>query len=397
MCALPLEGIRILDASNLIAAPFATMLLADYGADVIKIEMPNVGDQLRNHGAVVGGVPLWWTVASRNKRCITLNLNTPEGRDLVLRLVRTCDVLVENYRPGTFERWGLGYDVLSETNPELIFARVSGYGQDGPDRFKPGFGTIGEAMSGFTYRNGMPDGPPVLPPFGLADGVTALTAANAIQTALLARYRGHGGQEIDVAVSEALIPMLVPQEITYGATGYVSERSGSTSTVNAPRDIYPTSDGRWIAVSTSTTSTAGRLMTMVGAGGFVSEDWFNAASGRVAHRAELDAPVRDWMSQHTREEILAAGSDAGVPLTTVNSVEDVFAEPQYVARDSVPEVSHPTLGSVRMPGLYYRLSKTPGEIRWAGPAALGADNEAVYTELGLSPAEMADLTERGVI
>lgn len=394
----PLEGIRILDASNLIAGPIATMILADFGADVVKIEHPELGDPLRTHGESKDGVPLWWTAIARNKQCITLHIGKPRGQELFRRMVPECDVVIESFRPGTFERWGLGYEQLRALNEDVILTRISGFGQRGPMAGRPGFGTLAECMAGFTFRNGDPDGPPVLPPLGLADTTAGMAAANATLMALLARERGAGGQEIDVALIEPLLTILSPQEIVFDQLGQVLGRIGSRSPMNAPRNVYRTLDDHWVAISTSTLSTAQRLLRLIGRPDVVGQPWFTQAYTRAQHVDELDEIVGGWIAEHTRAEALAMFEKAEVPAGPVYSAADILADEQYEALGSIARVPHPELGEVRIPNVMYRMSGTPGEIRWPAPAGKGYHNDEVYREwLQLTPEELADLKDEGIV
>jgi crotonobetainyl-CoA:carnitine CoA-transferase CaiB-like acyl-CoA transferase len=390
----PLSGLRVLDVSTVLAGPFTCQILGDYGADVIKIEHPR-GDSMRGHGRVKDGVPLWWKMISRNKRCLALYLGDPEGAEIFRRLVATADVVVESFRPGTFERWGLGFDALAEVNPGLVLVRISGFGQTGPYRERAGFGTLAEAMSGFAAITGEADGPPTLPPFGLADGIAGLTAANATMMALYHRdARGGAGQEIDVSILEPLITVLGPQPIVYDQLGEIQERTGNRSVNNAPRNTYRTSDGKWVAVSTSTNSVAQRVLRLVGRPELIEEPWFATGSGRAEHGDLLDEIVSAWVGARTRDEAIAAFTDAGAAIAPVYDVADLMADPQVIARDAITEVHDPDLGPVRMQNLLFRMSATPGAIRFTG-RPLGADTEAILGgELGL---DVADLRERGIV
>ena len=294
----PLTGIRVIDAATLFAGPSAAMLLADFGADVIKVEHPK-GDPVRGHGYQKDGFPLWWKVISRNKRAITLNLSKPEGQKLMLGLIEKSDVLIESFRPGTLERWNLGPDVLHRVNPKLIVARVTGFGQKGPYKDRPGFGTLAEAMSGFAAMTGEPDGPPTLPPFGLADGIAGLAILSAILMALRARDRTGRGQIIDLAIIEPILTILGPQPTWYDQLGIVQARRGNRSVNNAPRNIYRTADGRWVAISTSAQSVAERVMRLVGRPEIINEPWFDSGAKRAEHADELDDAVASWIAQRT--------------------------------------------------------------------------------------------------
>ncbi len=390
----PLSGLRVLDVSTVLAGPLTCQILGDFGADVIKVEHPR-GDSMRGHGRAKDGVSLWWKMISRNKRCVALYLGDPDGAEVFRRLVATADVVVESFRPGTFERWGLGYDALREVNPGLVLVRISGFGQTGPYRERAGFGTLAEAMSGFAAITGEPDGPPTLPPFGLADSIAGLTAANAALMALYHRdARGGAGQEIDVSILEPLVTVLGPQPTIYDQLGEVQQRTGNRSVNNAPRNTYATSDGKWVAVSTSANSVAQRVMRLVGRPELIEEPWFDTGSGRAEHVELLDEIVSEWVGERTRDEVIAAFSDAGAAIAPVYDVADLMADPQILARDAITEVDDPDLGPVRMQNLLFRMSATPGAIRFTG-RALGADTDAILgDELGL---DVAALRERGIV
>jgi crotonobetainyl-CoA:carnitine CoA-transferase CaiB-like acyl-CoA transferase len=392
----PLRDVRILDASNLIAGPLATMLLADLGAEVIKIEHPAAGDSLRNHGGQKDGHGLWWKELGRGKLCITLDLGKPAGQDVFRRLASGADVVVENFRPGTMARWGIDYPALRAVSPALVMAHVTGFGQTGPMSALPGFGTIAESMSGFAHRNGPADGPPILPPFGLADTVTGITTALAIMTALWERRSSAAGQEVDVSIIEPLLTVLEPQIVEHDQLGRVAQRVGNRSTVNAPRNMYLSSDGRWLALSTSTQSTADRLLELIGRRDVVSQSWFRSAAERAEHAEELDEIVGAWVGSLDHAAVLAACQGAGVPISTVYDVRDIVADPQYAALGSIATVPDEDLGVLRMVNTPFRLSRTPPSIRWAGPR-LGEHNDFVYDRLGLTEAELAKLREQGVI
>ena len=392
----PLSDVRILDASNLIAGPLATMLLADLGAEVVKVEHPSAGDSLRNHGGQKDGQGLWWKELGRGKLCITLDLGSPAGQNIFRQLATGVDVVVENFRPGTMARWGIDFAALRVVNPSLVMAHVTGFGQTGPLSPLPGFGTIAESMSGFAYRNGPADGPPTLPPFGLADTVTGITTALAIMTALWERRSSGTGQEIDVSIIEPLLTVLEPQIIEHDQLGRVAQRVGNRSTVNAPRNMYLSRDGRWLALSTSTQSTADRLLDLIGRPDVVSQPWFCSAAERARHADELDEIVGGWVAALDHQDVLAACREAGVPISTVYDVRDIIADPQYTALGAIATVEDPDLGPLRMVSTPFRLSRTPATIRWTGPR-LGAHNEIVYGRLGLGEDELGKLREDGVI
>ncbi|WP_181763628.1 CaiB/BaiF CoA transferase family protein [Streptomyces albidus (ex Kaewkla and Franco 2022)] len=390
-----LAGVKVLDIATLFAGPLAATLLGDYGADVVKIEHPK-GDPVRSHGASKDGVGLWWKMLARNKKAITLYLGSPEGQETFRRMVADADVVIENFRPGTLERWGLGYDVLSEINPRLVLARVTGFGQFGPYAKRPGFGTLAEAMSGFAAITGQPDGPPTLPPFGLADGVSALTAAFGIMTALHARERTGRGQVLDLAIIEPMVTLLGPQAITYDQLGELQPRTGNRSANNAPRNTYRTKDGSWVAVSTSAQSVAERVMRLVGRPEFVDEPWFASGAERAEHAEELDEAVGSWIARHTRSEVTDAFEEAQAAVAPIYDMSDIFTDPQYQALETITTVDDEELGQLRFQNVPFRLSETPGEVRWPGPRK-GRDNAEVLGAYGIGAAELADLAERGVV
>ncbi|TVZ99296.1 crotonobetainyl-CoA:carnitine CoA-transferase CaiB-like acyl-CoA transferase [Streptomyces sp. BK340] len=392
----PLHGLRVLDLATLFAGPMAATLLGDFGAEVIKVEHPGRPDPSRGHGPAKHGVGLWWKVLGRNKRTITLDLSKPGGRATLLRLAATADVVIENFRPGTLEKWDLGWAELSAANPRLILTRVTAFGQFGPSAHRPGFGTLAEALSGFAALTGEPDAPPTLPPFGLADSVAGLTTAYSVLTALAARDRTGEGQVVDMAIIEPILAVLGPQPTWYDQLGYVQERTGNRSANNAPRNTYRTADGHWVAVSTSAQSVAERVLRLVGRPELIEEPWFATGTDRAAHADVLDEAVGSWIAARTRAEVLAAFEKADAAVAPVQDARDVLEDPQYQALDTVTTVADPELGPLRMQNVLFRLSATPGAIRWAGRPH-GADTDAVLTELGLTPAELRALREEGAL
>jgi crotonobetainyl-CoA:carnitine CoA-transferase CaiB-like acyl-CoA transferase len=395
--ASALEGVRVLDASTLFAGPLAATILGDFGADVIKIEHPK-GDPVRHHGHTKDNVPLWWKMLSRNKRTVTLNLSTPAGQDILCRLVEDADVLIENFRPGTLERWNLAPEKLQAINRKLIVARVTGFGQFGPYANRPGFGTLAESMSGFAEITGDPDGPPTLPPFGLADGITAQATANAILIALYHRdMHDAPGQVLDVAIIEPILTILGPQPTIYDQLGIVQTRTGNRSVNNAPRNTYKTADGRWVAISTSTQSIAERVMHLVGHPEVIEEDWFQTGSRRAEHADELDEYVSAWIGERNLEDVMVAFEEAEAAVAPIYDVRQILEDPQYTALGSIVSVPDPDLGEVKMQNVMFRMSDTPGSIRWAG-RRLGQDNVAVYGDgLGIDDDEREILHEKGIL
>jgi crotonobetainyl-CoA:carnitine CoA-transferase CaiB-like acyl-CoA transferase len=392
----PLEGIRVVEAATLFAAPLAAMLLGDYGADVVKIEHPRRPDPARGHGPAKDGEGLWFKALARNKRLLTLDLSRPEGRDVFLRLAAGADVVLENFRPGTLERWGAGPAELHAANPRLVIARVSGFGQTGPYAARPGFGTLAEAMSGFAALNGEADGPPLLPPFALADGVAALATAFAIMVALRAREETGRGQLVDTSLIEPLMTLLGPQVTAYELLGELQPRTGNRSSHNAPRNLYATADGSWVAVSASATSIAERVLRLVGRPDLVEQPWFATGTGRAEHVDEIDAAVAAWIAARPRADVLASFDAAEAAIAPVYDASDIVRDPQLKAVGAIVAVEDERLGPLKMPNVVSRLSDTPGEIRSTG-GRHGADTDAVLAELGLGADEIERLRAAGVV
>ena len=392
----PLEGLRVIEAATLFAGPLSGMLLGDFGAEVIKLEHPRRPDPARGHGPAKDGVGLWWKTLSRNKRLVAVDLSVPDGAAVLRRLTATADVLIENFRPGTLERWGLDPASLMQANPRLVVARVTGFGQRGPYASRPGFGTLAEAMSGFAELNGEPGGPPLLPPLALADGVAGLATAFSVMAALRARESSGLGQVVDTSLVEPLMTLLGPQLTAYDLLGQLQERSGSRSTHNAPRNVYRTADDRYVAVSSSATSIAARIMRLVGRPDLVDEAWFATGHGRVEHADEIDAAVAAWIGARSRDEVLAAFDEAEAAAAPVYDAADILADPHLRTTGAIATVEDDELGPIVMTGPIARLSATPAAIRFAG-GRHGADTDRVLGELGLSSAELEDLRQRGVI
>jgi crotonobetainyl-CoA:carnitine CoA-transferase CaiB-like acyl-CoA transferase len=393
-----LSGLKVIDASTLFAGPVIATLLGDFGAEVLKVEHPG-GDALRSLGWEKDGISLWWLFVNRNKRCVTLDLGEPQGQALLRELVAGADVLVENFRPGRMERWGLCWDDLARINPGLVMVRVTGFGQDGPYRNRPGFGTLAEAMSGFAHLNGYPDGPPTLPPFALGDGVAACFGAFAALAAL--RHRdgaGAGaGQMIDLSIYEPLFWILGAQVTLYDQLGVIQGRTGNRAPFTAPRNAFQAGDGRWFGLSASSQSIAERVARLVGRGDLVEEDWFRSHHGRLEHQDEIEDSIAAWIGSRPSEEVIAAFEAFEAAIAPIYSMADIMTDPQYQARETIATASHPVLGPVKVPGVVPRLSATPGEIRHLG-RALGEDNEAVYVDgLGYQPADLAAWKAAGVI
>lgn len=393
----PLDGLRVLEAATLFAGPLAATMMADFGADVIKIEHPKTSDPVRYHGYRKGDSSLWWKMIGRNKRTITLYLGAPDGQAIMKDLIRDADVLIESFRPGTLERWNLAPEVLHTINPRLVITRVTGFGQIGPYSGRPGFGTLAEAMSGFAAMTGEPDGPPTLPPFGLADGITALTAAAATMFALRARDVSGKGQVVDLAIIEPILTILGPQPLWYDQFGIVQERRGNRSVNNAPRNTYRTADDRWVAISTSAQSIAERVMRLVGHPEVLDQPWFASGAERAKHADELDAMVGGWIARHSLDEVIRQFEAAEAAVAPIYDIRHIMDDPQFKALDTITTVMDPELGPLRMQNVMFRMSDTPGRVNWPGRKP-GADNAEVFGKmLGMSDARIADLVARGVI
>ncbi|WP_063890787.1 CaiB/BaiF CoA transferase family protein [Sciscionella sediminilitoris] len=368
-----LAGLTVIDASTLLAGPFAARLLADYGAEVIKVEHPS-GDPLRRFGQVREGRSMWWKVFNRNKKSVTLDLSDSADAERFRELAGTADVLIENFRPGTLERWGLGPDVLAELNPGLILTRVTAFGQDGPYHRRPGFGTLAEAMSGLAAMSGEPEGAPLLPSFPLGDAIAGLHAACAALIALRARDRCGYGQTADVAITETLIGSLGAQLSEYEQFGVKPARLGNRSNNNAPRGVYRCVDDRWVAISAPSRAVAERVVRLVGRPELAEQPWFADGSGRAAHREVLDEALGDWIAAHERPDVLAEFDRVEAAAAPIYEVDDIPADPQFRARSLLVSVPDAELGTVTMPTVPFRLSRTPGSIRRTGPD-LGAHTE----------------------
>ncbi|MFG3341115.1 CaiB/BaiF CoA transferase family protein [Glycomyces sp. NPDC048151] len=396
MMTAPLEGLKVLDVSTLFAGPIAATFLGDFGADVVKVEHPAKPDAARGHGPSKDGVNLWWKTLGRNKRAVTLNLADPAGADLLLRLAADADVLIENFRPGTLERWGLGPDALHQANPRLVIARVTAFGQTGPYASRPGFGSLAEAMSGFAALTGQPDGPPTLPPFGLADGVAALAAAYAVLVALRGVDRDGAGQVIDLAIIEPILMLLGGQITAFDQLGILQARCGNRSVNNAPRNVYRTGDGDWVAVSTSSQSIAERVMRLVGRADLTTEPWFASGHTRAEHADELDDAVAAWIGARPTAAVITAFEDAQAAVAPVYDVRGVLADPQYRAIGTVLEIDDEDLGPVKMQNVLFRLSATPGAVRWPGRRH-GQDTDAVLAEAGVTREQLDLLRQKGIV
>ncbi len=392
---VPLRGVRVLDLSRLVSGNMLTHVLADLGAEVVKVERPKVGDDLRNWG--VDGIQTYWKIYARNKKSLTLDLRSEQGHEILLQLAEHFHVLVENFVPGTLERWGIGPAVLQGRNPGLIIVRVSGWGQTGPFRDKPGFGSLVEAMSGFASINGFDDRPPVLPPFALADIVAGLYGAVGTLTALRAHeVGGCAGQIIDLALFEPIFAVLGPQAADYAITQEVPKRMGSCTNITAPRNVYRCSDARYVALSASMQAMAERLFRTIGRPDLIDDPRFRTNADRVANNSELDSIVADFMAAHTQEENLRTFAEAGVTVGPVCDISQLMDHPYIRGREVLVNYPDPDMGELPMHNVIPRLSETPGAIRTPAPE-LGQHNGELLGEIGYTEQEIERLAENGTI
>ena len=394
----PLTGLRVLDIATMIAAPFTAALLGDMGAEIIKVELPGSGDTLRHVAPMYANRSLYWSVLGRNKCSITLDLRVPRGRDVFLDLVKRSDAVVENFRPGTLERWDLGYDVLKAANPDIVLVRVSGYGQDGPYRDKAGFGTPAAAMGGLTYITGYPDRPPITVPIALADYLAGLFATIGTLAALLERARNRdGGQSVDVSLYESVFRLLEAVAPAYGKNGVIRERNGNRTGNSSPIGSYQTADGRYMVLSVSTDRVWVRMAQATGHPEWTTDPRYATNPERTKRPDEVDAMVGEWFASLPAAECQRILDEAGVPVSPIYSIADIFADEQYHAREDIISPEDPEIGAVPMPGILPRFSRTPGRVRFVGPR-LGEHNDQVYGGLlGMTDAEQATLRSEGVI
>ncbi|CAA9588855.1 MAG: L-carnitine dehydratase/bile acid-inducible protein F [uncultured Thermomicrobiales bacterium] len=397
----PLAGLRVLELGTLIAGPFATRLMAEFGARVIKVEAPGAADPLRTWRYVDPrtGTSIWWAVQARNKHLVTLDLKHPDGLALAKRLAAECDIIVENFRPGLLERLGLGWETLHALNPRLILVRVSGYGQTGPARDKPGFGSVGESLGGLRYVTGEPERPPVRPGISLGDSLAALYAVVGALIAVYARdVRGTGeGQIVDVALYEAVFSMMESMLPEYDLAGLVRERTGSALPGIAPSNTYRTGDEGYVVIGGNSDPIFRRLMAAIGQPALADNPRYRSNADRAAHAAELDTLIEDWTSERPAQEIVALLDGANVPVGLIYSVADIVDEPQYRAREMILDAEIAGIGTVKMPGLVPKLSATPGRVAWYGGEP-GSHNREIYQGLlGIDDEEFARLAREGVI
>ena len=397
----PLAGLKVLDLSIIVAGGTASSLLADFGAEVIKVERPGAGDPLRNWGPFANGVSLWWKVHSRNKKSITLNLATPEGQDILKQLAARADVLIEGFRPGAMELWGLGPDDLQAVNPKLVMLRFSGFGQTGPYKDRPGFGTIAECMSGYISMTGFPDTAPNLPPIPLADEIAGVFGAMAGMMALYHRDASGDpnaqGQVVDVSLFEPLFRLCIPHITMFDMLGINRERVGNDFPDAAPRSLYKTSDDRWLGLSATSQSTFERLAQAMGMPDLISRPEFKDNAARLENRDSLNDELQGWLGQRDLEEIMDQLIPSGGVVGPVYDAPQIMSDPHYQARENIIDIDDPELGKTKMLGIVPKFSETPGAVNHAGPN-VGEHNQHIYGSwLGLDEGELADMTEQGTI
>ena len=392
----PLSGLTVIDVGMLFAGPLVCTLLSDLGATVIKVEHPE-GDEVRRIGQFKNKESLWWRVTSRNKMLAAIDMKTAEGIAIVRRLVEGADILVENFRPGRLAEWGLDYDGLSKINPGLIMLHISGYGQTGPYRNRPGMGTLAESFSGFAETIGEPSGPPSLPMFPIADGVAAMVGAYAVLAALHARDKSGKGDEIDLSLYEPLLSLMGSMVIDYDQIGLIARRRGNRSTWSVPRNAYRTKDDKWVAVSSAANSIAKRMFRAIDRPDIADDPELATNPQRVKRIEECDGAIADWIKAHTQKEVLDRFLAFEVVAGPICDVEQLFQDPHVDARDTLVTLSDPALGNIRIQNIVPRFRNSPGKVRWAGKRNIGADTSDVLSNLGYSPYDIRRLQDAGVV
>jgi len=394
----PLADLRVIEMGSLIAGPFCGQILGDFGAEVIKLEDPAVGDPMRQWGrSLPKGLSPWWPVIGRNKKSVTLNLRDPEGQAIARTLIAKADILIENFRPGTLEKWAMGPGALAADNPRLIVARVSGFGQTGPYARRAGYGLIGEAMGGLRAITGEADRPPARAGISIGDSLAGLHAALGVMMAVHARHATGLGQVVDAAIYESVLAMMENLLTEYDLTGYVRERSGSILPGIAPSNVYPAAGGEMILIGGNGDAVFARLARAMGAPELVNDPRFASHATRGAHQAELDATIAAWTAGRALTDMLALLEDEGVPCGRVYRAPEMLADPQFAAREAIVALDHPVFGTVRMQNAFPKLSANPGEVRWPGPP-LGEHTGAVLADLaGVGSERLAELRARGVV
>ena len=393
---LPLQGVKVIELGQLIAGPFCARMLAEFGAEVIKIEPPRIGDPLRKWRKLHDGTSLWWYAQARNKKSVTLDLKREEAQEIVRKLAAGADILVENFRPGAMERWGLGWEALSAINPGLIMVRLSGFGQTGPYRDRPGFGAIGESMGGLRYVTGFPDRPPVRVGVSIGDSIAALHGVTGALMALHHRnVNGGRGQCVDVALYEAVFNMMESVLPEYGMHGFVRERSGASLPGIVPSNTYVTRDDKYVVIGANADSIFKRMMTAIGRADLANDPGLAHNDGRVARTEEIEKAIADWVAAHGLDEVLGVLERADVPSGKIFDIADIAGDAHYAAREMIREHRLPDGTPVMLPGIVPKMSATPGDTRWIGPE-LGAHTAEVLGSLGYSEEQQRQLRERGV-
>lgn len=395
----PLEGLKVLEMGQLLAGPFASVMLAWFGAEVIKIEPPIVGDPLRTWRTLYNGTALWWFILGRNKKSVTLNLRSPKGQEIVRKLAARVDVVLENFKPGTMEKWGLGYENLKQINPRLIMTRVSGWGQTGPYSAKPGFASVAEAIGGLRFVTGFPDRPPVRPNLSLGDTLAGLHAALGTLAAVYYRdVAGAGvGQVVDVAIYESVFNMLEGMVPEYDKCGIVRQREGTSLTGIVPTGTYPCKDGKFVVIGGNGDSIFRRLAKAMGRPDMAEDPRFEHNNDRVEHQREIEDAIVAWTRQHTLAEVVEILEAAEVPVGPIYSVVEMLKDPHFLARSLFEDCTLPDGSSVKLPTIAPKMSESPGGTEWIGPP-LGAHNREVLGDLlGLSERELQELAAEGVI
>ena len=393
-----LKGVKVLDLSNLIAGPGISTILADYGADVIKVEHPESGDYIRNWGHKKDGIPLAWKSHGRGKRLLSVDLNSSKGQQIIRKISSDIDIIIESYRPGKMEEWGLDYDSMAADNPGLILVRVTGWGQTGPYKDRPGFGTLAEAFSGFAHITGQADGPPTLPSFALGDGITSLVGAYSAMMALYHRdVHGEKGQIIDLSIFESIFSIMGPQATEYDQLQKIQNRLGNRSPRGVPRNTYETSDGRWVAISASASDMALRVFKAIDRNDMTENPRFANPQKRLENGDEVDGIVTEWIKNHPFNYVMRRLEEFEVPIAPVYDISQIAIDPQYQARQTIIQIDDEDLGPVRMAGIPPKFSRTPGKIRHTGRTAIGHDTLEILRSLGFNDYEIKDLQEKRII
>lgn len=394
----PLSGLRVIEMGSLIAGPFCGQVLGDFGAEVIKLEDPKVGDPMRQWGrSKPKGLSPWWPVIGRNKKSVTVDLRTDEGRDIARALIAKADVVVENFRPGTLEKWGMGYDALAKTNPGLVMARVSGFGQTGPYSSRAGYALVGEAMGGLRHITGEPDRNPARAGISIGDSLSGLNAALGVMMALHARQRTGKGQVVDAAIYESVLTVMENLITEYDLTGYVRERSGAVLPGIAPSNVYPTRSGELVLIGANQDTLFRRLCDLMGRPDLADDVRYRDHAARGAHQHELDARIAAWTADQEIDDLLPKLEAAGLATGRIYRAPDMIEDPQFVARESIVTVPHPVFGQIKMQNAFPKLTDTPGGVRWPGPT-LGEHTDAVLAEVvGMSAEKLAELRKAGVL